>query len=197
MTASFDPAALLEAGGFLSSVAGPDFDLVAESAKLAFASGRGLLLAGPTGCGKTLSMRCLFRASIPPKKSVRWIDCFDKTQVGWLDDRDIWTWANRIVLDDLGAEEIENNYGVQRLPVGDFFMRLSRRMDSGDYVPRICVTTNLSSEQISDRYGERMMSRLLAVVVPVKMNGGDRRGMNPVVRGATESRTSPPRCSNS
>lgn len=181
MTARFDPATLLEAGGFRRSVAGADFDLVAAAAERAFASGRGLLLAGPTGCGKTLALRCLFPPSVPPNRARKWVDCFDPVQVGWLDDRDIWTWANLIVLDDLGAEAIVSDYGVQRFPIGDFFLRLSRRMDAGDFVPRICVTTNFSAAQISDRYGERMLSRLLALVVSVRMVGEDRRGMNPQV----------------
>lgn len=179
MTASSDPAAMLEAGGFLRSVAGEDFYRVVDAASVSKAGGRGLLLSGATGCGKTLAMRCLCPPSVPPLRVCRWIDCFSPVQVGWLDDADIWAWARTIVLDDLGAEPIVNNFGVQRFPVADFFMRLSRRIDSGEVAPNICVTTNLSSGEMADRYGERMMSRLLSVVVVQAMGGEDRRGLNP------------------
>ncbi len=118
-------------------------------------------------------MKCLFPPSSPPKRDCRWISCFDRVQIGWLDDHDIWTWANCIVLDDLGSDAIESNFGVQRFAVADFFMRMARRMDSGEYIPRICVTTNFSAEDISERYGGRMLSRMLSVVVPVRMCGKD------------------------
>jgi len=78
-------------------------------------------------------------------------------------------------LDDVGAERIVSDYGVLREPVADFFMALSRRRDSGAACPRVCVTTNLDSGAIAERYGERMLSRLLGVVHPVVLAGDDKR----------------------
>lgn len=177
--ASSEVANCLELCGFRQSVAGPDFAGVVAAYMAAQARGRGILLAGVTGCGKSLAMRCLYPPSAPPRRDCRWIDCFDPVQVGWLEDHDIWTWAKTIVLDDLGAERDSNDYGVRLLPIADFFMRASRRHDNGEFVPRVCVTTNMSARQMSERYGDRMLSRLLAVTEPVQMSGSDKRSEVP------------------
>lgn len=168
--------AALERGGFRSDVAGADFARIVRGAAKASASGKGLLLSGRTGRGKTLAMRCLFPATLPPKRDCRWVDCYDSAQVNWLGDRDILVWASTLVLDDIGAERIVSDYGVMREPVADFFMALSRRRDSGMGAPRICATTNLDSAAMAARYGDRMLSRLLDVVVPVVLAGEDKRG---------------------
>jgi len=174
--ADSDIVAMLERGGFRADVAGSDFQRVVRGVAKSQAEGKGLLLSGSTGRGKTLAMRCLFPATPPPRRDCKWVDCYVETQVGWLSDRNILDWSSTLVLDDVGAERIESDYGVMREPITDFFMALSRRKDSGKACPRICATTNLSSADMSKRYGDRMVSRLLDVVVPVVFTGCDKRG---------------------
>lgn len=45
------------------------------------------------------------------------------------------------------------------------------------------ITTNLSSDQISGRYGDRILDRILAMCIPFKIEGGSyRRKQNAVER---------------
>jgi hypothetical protein len=183
MPVSSDPAAVLEAAGYRRDVAGRDFDALVAACATARATGAGLLLSGMTGCGKSLAMRALAPRSV----GCRWIDCTNGVQVAWLDDRDIFDGQRGVVLDDLGAEPVENNYGVQRYPVANFIHRLMSLVENGARAPRLYVTTNLTSTEISDRYGDRMLSRLLALVVPVKMTGTDHRERHFAAKRAAET----------
>jgi len=169
MPVSSDPAAVLEAAGYRREVAGRDFDALVAACATARQKGAGLLLSGMTGCGKTMAIRVL----APKSQACRWIDCSNPMQVAWLDDHDIFDRLRGFVLDDLGAEPVENNYGVQRFPVANCIHRLMAMVEGGTTWPRLYVTTNLTSLEISERYGDRMLSRLLALVVPVRMEGKD------------------------
>lgn len=171
MQTLIDPERSLGAGGFSRKVAGGDFDAIVEASKMAAQSHAGILLYGITGCGKSLAVRCL----APKSGTCRWIDCFDPVQIGWLSDEGIFDRLITFVIDDLGSEQTQNDYGIHRLPVAQFIMRLCRRHEHGIEEPRLFVTTNLSAEVMSERYGDRMMSRLLSLVVPVSMTGTDHR----------------------
>lgn len=175
-----NPDAILEAGGFLRSVAPVDFAEIVRTAKQAATAGVGILLSGPTGTGKTLALRCLVPPPPPYPSKTRWIDFGDPVQVGWLGDCDILRGLNSIVLDDVGMEEEQNQYGVWSDPFAQFITDYYRKQDRGQPVPRLFVTSNLNADQMSDRYGDRTMSRLLSVVIPVTMAGTDHRALNMV-----------------
>jgi len=100
--ADSDIVAMLERGGFRADVAGSDFQRVVRGFAKSQSEGKGLLLSGSTGRGKTLAMRCLFPATPPPRRDCKWVDCYLAPQVGWLSDRDILDWSPTLVLDDVG-----------------------------------------------------------------------------------------------
>ena len=62
--------------------------------------------------------------------------------------------CTRVTIDDIGAEGKFNHYGTQS-ELLDFV--LSRREDASRPT---CYTTNLTPEQIQERYGERIIDRL-------------------------------------
>ena len=75
-----------------------------------------------------------------------------------------------ILLDDLGAENIKNEYGVKRDIAGEFICRYHTRGKG-----RLFITTNLTGEQLLDRYGGRVVDRLKQMCVPVRMTGTSKR----------------------
>ncbi len=186
-------ASRLTAGGFLPSVAGEDFDRVCEAYATALAANpmRDLLLQGKCGCGKTFAARILSRSR---RFALDFIDCANPVNVGWLDVKEHYT-VNQIyergfVLDDLGAERPSNEYGVLFNPVADFLCwYYSQTQKRG----RVCkypsiVTTNLSAEDLSARFGQRIVSRIYELFVVCPMQGEDKR--RPIVIGASQNKES-------
>lgn len=165
---------LLE-GGFLAEVAGPDFALViaAASAGAAATPRRGVLLTGAYGCGKTMAAELIYpgikRVSVVDVRHISWLNAESdgsSEHPGMMD--------KAILLDDVGAERPGNDYGVRIEVVGDWLCRRHEQWVKGR-APLLAVTTNLNAEAIGERYGGRMLSRLLEMVVPVRMVGGDHR----------------------
>lgn len=162
-------ASRLLAGGFSREVAGKDFDRIVKGAEAARENRIGLLLAGATGSGKTFAMRCLYPRAL-------FVSAFDPTNVDWLEDSRLLTADERhIIIDDLGSDAIKNQYGVWTSPLALFIMRAESAKSRGTLKARIHFTTNLSSKALDEIYGDRVVSRLLSLVVPVRLLGGDHR----------------------
>ena len=75
-----------------------------------------------------------------------------------------------MVIDDLGAERVLNNVTAQNL-----YTIISERQErKKPYM----ITTNLSLEEIGERYGDRLFSRLSSKFnVPLELKGKDLRKM--------------------
>lgn len=144
---------------------------------------RGLLLYGLTGRGKTHAMAAIANPT--------WNKRMDPAARGWIDwdefcrdMRAFWdlqkahaqdarffdpiAWAIRretLYIDDLGQERDEHG--------PDHF----RAIVAGRYDARrgLCVTTNLTLEQIGERYGGKVFSRLNECCEPIELGGVDRR----------------------
>lgn len=129
----------------------------------------GLIITGAYGCGKTMFVDSL---PLPMKKidltipeTVEWID----GQGGYASSIEEMCECN-ILLDDLGAENIKNEYGVKRDIAGEFICRYHTRGKG-----RLFITTNLTGEQLLDKYGGRVVDRLKQMCVPVRMTGNSKR----------------------
>lgn len=161
--------ARLTAAGWLEDVAGADFATgVNALVKINSLQNYGIIVSGEYGCGKT----SFVKAAI---SGIRTINCTIPEQVGYLD------WENyresiremmdvNILIDDLGAERIKNNFGSREDLVGDFICRY-HLYGKG----RLFITTNLRGEEILERYGGRVLSRLKDLCVPIKFKGADKR----------------------
>ncbi|GEM_PF-4344945 len=132
----------------------------------AYLQGNGLFLSGPCGVGKTFLMTLLCaRGAIQ--------HCEREINSWGLDG--IWDWYDQtassdVVIDDLGCEMTATHYG-QREDV--LKMVVERRY--ANHAERTHVTTNLTSEQIVGRYGERILDRILGMCVPFKLDGASFR----------------------
>lgn len=165
---------LVKAKGFDPEVCGEnDFKLLIDAAHKAFniTTPRrvGMIITGDYGCGKTRFVKSLrLGGSFIDLNITEAIEFIDQ-RGGYASSIDDMCRSN-IVLDDLGAENIKNEYGVKRDVVGEFICRYHVKGEG-----RLFITTNLRGEELLDRYGGRVVDRLKQMCVPVHMNGKSKR----------------------
>lgn len=176
-------AALLERNGWQEDVAGyEDFNRAVRAVVAAETAGKGLLIMGAVGVGKTALADVLFKCSRGPKAK---INCSDSSSVDMLvpqSDANLngGTYssgvddmiANAVVyLDDIGAETIVRAYGNEFDRVGCFIVHHHARGRR-----RLLATTNLNGEQLQAKYGARVFDRLVDKCVILKFAGRSKRG---------------------
>lgn len=133
--------------------------------------GKGLLMFGTVGNGKTFAAACIANALIDkgfPCKMTTFSDIAKDIFDGKLSPHDLNGYA-LLVLDDLMAER-KTEY-MQEI----VFNVIDSRYKAG--LPLI-VTSNLKAEQIknpADLAYQRIFSRLLEMCVPIEVKGEDRR----------------------
>lgn len=146
---------------------------------------QGLMLLGNTGCGKTKRIKFLER-----RLGLHLIESHELVaRIAKNDDLEFFREITRtdrkcgfqtpkryydLIIDDLGAEDTESmTYGNRRdIMAKVITQRHLAYMEFGDITH---FTTNLNSESIARRYGDRILSRLTEMCVFVSMPGGDRR----------------------
>jgi hypothetical protein len=134
----------------------------------AYLAGCGLLLSGPQGVGKTFFFRCAF------KGAQAFVQHCQEDVCAWGFDG-IREWfalcdGREILLDDFGAERTTVSFGQR-----DELMRLVVAHRAERQSGRTHVTTNLTAEQLSARYGDHTLSRILGMCRPFRIEGADRR----------------------
>lgn len=137
--------------------------------------GRGLLLYGNVGTGKSFYAACIGHALIDKLYTALMIDFGEiekKVQSTWNGREELFDQLSRydlLILDDLGAER-DSEYMQQIV-----YDVINARYKAG--LPLI-VTTNLSSDELknpADMKNSRIYSRILEMCLPVKFEGGDKR----------------------
>ena len=162
----------LAMNGWNPNVAGEaDFTAACSAwAKCTCVPRKGLFIHGSFGCGKTALMEAIRRTV-----GGLWVNLANPDEAERLDAK-VWpNWnadamRRTVFLDDLGAESAANEYGVRRELAGEFIVAY-HRMGEG----RLYVTTNLSGENMVDRYGSRVCSRLKELCLPLHLAGADKR----------------------
>ena len=162
---------------FSPDIAGNDFNLAVNGITDALNKGKGILITGGVGCGKTHLMRQIFnRMKFPSEK--RWIDCSDADGHLWVLDktqnpeyyRD--QFQMNMFLDDLGIE-IKTEYGRRTDFVASFiqdYHSIGRK--------RLFITTNLNAEAIANAYDDRVLDRILDMCVVIPFTGKSKRERN-------------------
>jgi DNA replication protein DnaC len=148
---------------------------------------KGILIQGNVGVGKTEIMRffqknkkCCYRIvscadiadeyltygdeiegvySTPTERAINDPDVFFQKYTG-------------TCFDDLGTEEIKNNFGNKKNVMADILMAI---YDKKDY-SKFHITTNLDPNEIEERYGTRVRSRMREMFNIFILQGADRRG---------------------
>ena len=119
----------------------------------------GLMLIGNCGVGKTFITRYVIPAIFYEKKKVilRVYDDMNKN----IDE--IIT-KKYVVLDDVGTEEVSNSFGNKRLAFAEIVDNAEKNGNM------LIITTNLSGDQLKEKYGLRVYDRLLKITTSIVFN---------------------------
>lgn len=128
--------------------------------KLNIDPNKGILLSGPVGCGKTSLMK-LLRHIIPHQKPYELIPArnitFAFNNIGY---KTIQEYGNSsfYCFDDLGVETTGRHFGKDCNVMGEILLSrydlfLQRKI-------RTHATTNLNAQELEERYGNRVRSRM-------------------------------------
>jgi hypothetical protein len=134
-----------------------------------------LVLSGPVGSGKTTAAVAAGYAAAGQAVHVRLtsqLDYLARLRPGGSDDpgrvREQAEQASLLILDDFGAETEGGTEFVRR----EMCALLDGRLNAGR---RTILTLNGSAEALADAFGDRIMSRVRADAVVLKIAGEDRR----------------------
>ncbi|MDO4557650.1 MAG: hypothetical protein Q4C47_01630 [Planctomycetia bacterium] len=149
-----------------------------EAEPEAYSPPKSLLLCGPCGTGKTL-MVDLLRPHIGtggfPASKIRIVEVASAfAEYGM---RGLGRVHENVpaIIDDLGAEGDVSYYGNSGMIPAIIEVRYNFFTE---FRTPTVITTNLRNAEISERYGERISSRLAEMVTPVFCGGNDRRRAN-------------------
>ncbi|WP_010136762.1 P-loop NTPase family protein [Ochrovirga pacifica] len=129
-------------------------------AKLNIDPNKGILLSGPVGCGKTSLMK-LLRHIVPHQKSYELIPArnitFAFNNIGYKTIQEYGN-SNFYCFDDLGVETTGRHFGKDCNVMGEILLSrydlfLQRKI-------RTHATTNLNAQELEERYGNRVRSRM-------------------------------------
>ena len=95
------------------------------------------------------------------------VSCYDAQQMNA--DIDAVKAKHIIYIDDVGTENLSVKFGEKRLAFCEIVDEAEKR---GKF---LILTTNLSLDEISQKYGERTMDRLVAITTRVKFKGDSLR----------------------
>lgn len=125
--------------------------------------GRGLMLTGANGRGKTVILRYIIPA-IYLNNAGKVITYCDAAAMN--DRLDELLKKRFVAIDDLGAESQKKmNYGETR-------HALPELIDNAEKFGKLLIiSTNLSSKQIAEKYGQRTFDRIFAICHPVAFTG--------------------------
>jgi len=150
-----------------------DFHAALLAVEMMVATGRGLVVSGEYGVGKTALVRTVARTfgSVFQVRLALPVD-LERFDPKWQEFHLEAPCRQNVFLDDLGAESPVSEYGVKKDPAGDFIVKYHELHAEGT---RLFVTTNLTTAEIDARYGGRVLSRLKDLCVPLRLAGKDKR----------------------
>ena len=128
--------------------------------------GKGLLLTGNCGVGKSMLARYVIPA-ILLKYSNRIVNVYDVQQMNANID-DVLS-KHIIAIDEIGMEDISVNYGNRRSAFAEVMDAVEK------YGKLIIISTNLSKDELIKRYGERVYERIIATTKRIVFTGKSMR----------------------
>jgi DNA replication protein DnaC len=142
--------------------------------------GYGLFITGPVGCGKTHIASAIVHELAKENIYTLFVfvpDFLDEIRASYHEDEEdgydrenpfeLAKQSTVLVLDDLGTEKITEWAREKLLQLINY--RMNNKLAT-------IITTNLSMNDISERLGERIQSRLKLMCEEIKIMGKDKRG---------------------
>ena len=171
---------MLERNGFLSKIAGSDFDKAVRAVQLATYSGRGIFVIGEPGVGKTRLLATLHRHY--RREISRFVYLKHEFALDWLWNSSAFYSSDDVFIDEIGSEEIYRDYGNVCDVVGDFIQRYhARHADDTRFfgASNLGLTKGLDGNSDGPslllKYGSRVVDRILELCVVVKFDGKSKR----------------------
>ncbi|WP_418502083.1 ATPase [Flagellimonas sp.] len=132
----------------------------ARCAQMGLDINKGILLSGPVGCGKTSLMK-LLKHIVPHQRPYEVIPCrnivFGFNHIGYKIIEDYGN-SQFFCFDDLGVEPTGRHFGQDCNVMGEIL--LSRHELFINEKRKTHGTTNLNAQELEDRYGNRVRSRM-------------------------------------
>jgi len=138
----------------------PEYDQIIDW--MADNKGKGLMLAGSCGRGKTVIITGVLPILMHFKLN-KIIHPNHADQIPTRVNSMVGKWA--VIVDELGSEPQVNNYGEKSEGFNTIINDTERRMGL------IFISTNLSSKEILDRYGERTLDRMYRLCRIIRFKG--------------------------
>jgi len=174
-------AGQLSAYGYLPDIAGAEaFNKSVKSIIDSREKKRGILVIGNVGCGKTTFARAAAKILFGAQTDYKFVECGVETEMDrWFDSNGSMNELvnGYVVLDDIGSEEVDIEYGKRTDRIGQFMTAYHRIWGKINNPLPLIVTTNLSLEKLAMRYGGRFLDRLTEITVVLNMPGGSKRKM--------------------
>ncbi|MFB9053085.1 ATPase [Formosa undariae] len=140
---------------------------------------KGILLSGPVGCGKTSLMK-LIRHLPPLQRPYEIIPCrniaFSFNHLGFKTIEDYGN-TKFFCFDDLGIEPSGRYYGKDLNVMGEVLLSRYELYLQTKHKIKTHATTNLNAEELEERYGNRVRSRMreLFNLIAFDKNSKDKR----------------------
>lgn len=140
---------------------------------------KGILLSGPVGCGKTSMMR-LLRHLVPLQRPYEMIPSrnvtFGFNHLGYKTIEDFGD-NKFLCFDDLGIEPFGRHYGKDCNVMGEVLLSRYELYIQTKGKIKTHATTNLNAEELEERYGNRVRSRMreLFNLIAFDKGTGDKR----------------------
>ena len=128
--------------------------------------GRGLLCYGNCGRGKSV-ICCKIIPLLLHHYYRKIVSCYDAQQMNA--NIDMVKSEHIICIDDVGCENMSVKYGEKRLAFAEIVDEAEKKGKL------LIVTTNLSLDELEQKYGERTMDRIVAIMKRVKFIGESQR----------------------
>jgi len=156
-----------------------DYDTLVRLYEALGKHNRGFALRGINGIGKTMAARALVRSNLFDEERVHAYSMCNQGNVeilaaftGILDHatpkNGIW-----IFIDDVGKEETIQNFGIRYEAFSKAVQRIYNISQGGAKI-RLVFTTNLTDDEIAQRYGNHVADRIDELVMWLDMKGRGR-----------------------
>lgn len=141
--------------------------------ELGYDKTKGLLLRGVSGLGKSHVIKCIANNELTPVTIVSMLDIAVQIKTDGVFNLNTPD-GNRIYIDDVGTEEAEvNHYGTKTNWFKEFIEMYHFKYPLG--FNRLIISTNNSFEQLEQKYGFRVRSRIREMFNVIDVKGIDLR----------------------